>query len=178
MIQRGRRVIPGTYRPLEVKRHRDGRAGGDGGGVGTEDLGQRGAVGAWRLRVDDVLRVLETHAEKYLTVLRRGPTDAAGTGEGVDLQLEEPGGEDLRGQGGRQRRDKPSAAGMKTRNVEEQHKTRKHTFSRENAPRVFISVWRLNSNSLHPAKTSNTEEDVGALRVNTHISKAAQKAAA
>lgn len=75
----------------------DGRALGDGVGVGTKGVGERGAVGARRLRVDDVLRVFETHAEKYLTVERRGATHAAGAGEGVDLQLEYAGGEGLGG---------------------------------------------------------------------------------
>lgn len=89
------RVIFVTYRPLEVKGHPDGRALGDGVGVSAEDLGERGAVCARRLRVDDVLRVLETHAEKYLAVL--GLADTAGAAEGVDLQLEDPGGEGLRG---------------------------------------------------------------------------------
>ncbi len=84
-----------TYRPLEEKRHPDGRALGD--GVGVECLSARGAVGARRLRTDDVLRVLEAHAEKYLAVSGRGATDAAGAGEGVDLQLEDPGGEGLGG---------------------------------------------------------------------------------
>lgn len=93
-------VIFVTYRPLEVKGHPDGRAPGDGVGVGAEDLGKRGAVRARRLRVDDILVVLEAHAEKYLAVPRLGETDAAGAGEGVDLQLEDPGGEGLRGEGG------------------------------------------------------------------------------
>lgn len=92
------RVIFVTYRPLEVKGHPDGRAPGDGVGVGAEDLGERGAVRARRLRVDDVLRVFETHAEKYLAVPGLVATDAAGAGERVDLQLEDPGGEGLRGE--------------------------------------------------------------------------------
>lgn len=92
------RVIFVTYRPLEVKRHPDGRALGDGVGVGAEDLSERGAVGARRLRVDDVLGMLETHAEKNLAVPGGGATDTAGAGEGVDLQLEDPGGESLRGE--------------------------------------------------------------------------------
>lgn len=92
------RVIFVTYRPLEVKRHPDGRALGDGVGVGAEDLSERGAVGARRLRVDDVLGMLETHAEKNLAIRGGGATDTAGAGEGVDLQLEDPGGEGLRGE--------------------------------------------------------------------------------
>lgn len=85
-----------TYRPLEKKRHPDGRALGYGVRVGVQDLGERGAVGARRLRVDDVLRVFEAHAEKDLAVPGLVATDAAGAGEGVDLQLEDPGGERLR----------------------------------------------------------------------------------
>lgn len=89
-----------TYRPLEVKGHPDGRALGDGVGVGAEDLCERGPVRARRLWVNDVLRVFEAHAEKYLAVPGRRATDAAGAGEGVDLQLEDPGGESLqRGHG-------------------------------------------------------------------------------
>lgn len=84
----------GTYRPLEVDGHPDGGALGDGVGVGTEGVGERGAVRARGLRVDDVLRVFETHAEKYLTLERRGAR------EGVDLQLEHAGGEGLGGQRG------------------------------------------------------------------------------
>lgn len=91
-----KRVISVTYRPLEVKGHPDGRAPGDGVGVGAEDLGERGAVSARRLRVDDVLRVLQAHAEKYLAVPGLVAADAAGAGEGVDLQLEDPGAEGLR----------------------------------------------------------------------------------
>lgn len=87
----------GTYRPFERDGDPDGCAVGDGVGVGPEGVGERGAVGARGLRVDDVLRVLETHAEKYLTVARRGATDAAGAGEGVDLQLEYSGGGGLGG---------------------------------------------------------------------------------
>lgn len=79
-----------TYRPLEVEGHPDGRALGDGVGVGAEDLGERVPVRARRLRADDVLRVFETHAEKYLTVPGRVATEVAGAGEGVDLQLEDP----------------------------------------------------------------------------------------
>ena len=76
--------------------HPDGRALGDGVGVGVEDLGGRGAVRARRLRVDDVLRVLEADAEKDLAVPGLVGADAAGAGEGVDLQLEDPGGKGLR----------------------------------------------------------------------------------
>lgn len=85
----------GTYRPLEVEGHPDVRDVG-GFGVGAKDVGERGAVRARRLRAD-VLRVFETHAEKYLTVARRRATDAAGAGEGVDLQLEDSGGQRLGG---------------------------------------------------------------------------------
>lgn len=84
-----------TYRPLEVERHPDGRARGDGFGVCAEDLRERGAVRARRLRVDNVLRVLEAHAEKHLAVPGLEAAGAVGAGEGVDFQLEDPGGEDL-----------------------------------------------------------------------------------
>lgn len=87
----------GTYRPLEVEGHPDVRDVGEGFGVGAKDVGERGAVRARRLRVDDVLRVFETHAEKYLTVVRGRAANAAGAGEGVDLQLEDSGGQRLRG---------------------------------------------------------------------------------
>lgn len=79
-----------------MNRHPDGRALGDGVGVGAKDVGERCAVSARRLRADDVLRVFETHAEKYLAVARRGATNATGAGKGVDLQLEDAGGEGLR----------------------------------------------------------------------------------
>lgn len=93
------RVTFSTYRPLEVKGHPDGRAPGDGVGVGAEDLSERGPVRARGLRVDHVLRVFEAHPEKDLAVPGRVATDAPGAGEGVDLQLEDPGGEGLRGGG-------------------------------------------------------------------------------
>lgn len=86
-----------TYRPLEGKRHSDGRALGDGVGVGVEDIRERVAVRARRLRVNNVLRVFEANAEKNQAVLRLSATDAAGAGEGVDLELENSGGESLRG---------------------------------------------------------------------------------
>lgn len=85
-----------TYRPLEVKGHPDGRALGDGVGVGAEDLCERGPVRARRLRVDDLLRVFETHTEKDLAFPGLVATHSAGAGEGLDLQLEEAGGEGLR----------------------------------------------------------------------------------
>lgn len=78
-----------SYRPLEGERHRDGRAPGDGVWVGAEDLGERGAVGARRLRVVDVLRVLEAYAEKDVAVTGLVAANAAGAAEGVDLQLED-----------------------------------------------------------------------------------------
>lgn len=78
----------------------DGCTLGDGVGVGSKGVGERGAVRARRLRVDDVLRVFETHAEKYLTFERRGATEAAGAGEGVDLQLEYAGGAGLGAESG------------------------------------------------------------------------------
>lgn len=80
-----------------MKRHPDGRAAGDGVGVGAEDLGERGAVRARRLRVNDVLRVLEADAEEDLAVPGLVATDAAVAGERVDLQLEDPGGACLKG---------------------------------------------------------------------------------
>lgn len=79
------RVIFLTYRPLEVKGHPDGRALGNGDGVGTEDIGERGAVRARRLGVDYILRVFETHAEKYPTVSGLEAAFAAGGGQGLDL---------------------------------------------------------------------------------------------
>lgn len=51
-----------------MKRHSDGRAPRDGGDVCAEDFGKSHAVGARGLRADNVLRVLETHSEKYLAV--------------------------------------------------------------------------------------------------------------
>lgn len=39
----------------------------------------------------------EAHSEKYLAVLCGGATNTPGTGEGVDLELEDPRGEGLRG---------------------------------------------------------------------------------
>lgn len=95
MTRVGGRSNGGTYRPLEAKGHLDVRDVGEGFGVGAKDVGERGAVRARWLRVDDVLRVFETHAEKYLTVVRRRATNAAGAGEGVDLQLEDSGGQRL-----------------------------------------------------------------------------------
>lgn len=69
-----------TYRPLEVKGHPDGRALGDGDGVGTENTSEPGAVRARRLGVDYILRVFETHAEKYPTVSGLVAADVAGGG--------------------------------------------------------------------------------------------------
>lgn len=40
--------------------------------------------------------MFEAHAEKDLAALGRGATDAPRGGEGVDLQLEDSGGESLR----------------------------------------------------------------------------------
>lgn len=87
-----------TYRPLEEKRHSYGLSLGDGVGVGVEDIRERFAVRARRLRLNNVLRVFEAHAEKNQAVLRLLATDAAGAGEGVDLELENSGGKSLRGQ--------------------------------------------------------------------------------
>lgn len=87
-----------AHRPLEVEGHADGLALADGVGVRADDLGDRGPVGARRLGVDDVLRVLEADAEKDLALVRlvvAAPTHTLRAGEGVDLQLEHPRGEDL-----------------------------------------------------------------------------------
>lgn len=86
-----------TYRPLEEKLHSYGLSLGDGVGVGVEDIRERFAVRARRLRLNNVLRVFEAHAEKNQAVLRLLATDAAGAGEGVDLELENSGGKSLRG---------------------------------------------------------------------------------
>lgn len=109
-LLRGNGVIFFTYRPVELKGHPDGRAPGDGVGVGAEDVGERGAIRARRLHADDVLIVFEAHAEKYPAVTGRGATDAAGTGEGVDLQLKDPGGEGLRGETGGREGSAPETA--------------------------------------------------------------------
>lgn len=85
-----------TYRPFEVKRHSERRALGDGVGVGAQDLCERGAVRARRLRVNVVLRVFEAHAEKNEAALGLVGTDAAGAGEGIDLELEDSVGESLK----------------------------------------------------------------------------------
>lgn len=90
-----------TYRPLEVKGHPDGSALRDGFRVGAEDLGERGPVRARRLRVDNVLRVFETHTEKDLAFPGLVTAHTTGAAEGVDLQLEEAGGEGLRVEGWR-----------------------------------------------------------------------------
>lgn len=73
-----------TYRPL-VKVHLDGRAVGDGARVGGEHLGDRVSVRTRRLRVDDVLGMLEAHAEKDPTVPGLETAGAAGGAEGFDL---------------------------------------------------------------------------------------------
>lgn len=86
-----------TYRPLELKLHSYGLSLGDGVGVSVEDIRERFAVRARRLRLNNVLRVFEAHAEKNQAVLRLLATDAAGAGEGVDLELENSGGKSLRG---------------------------------------------------------------------------------
>lgn len=69
-----------TYRPLEVKGNPDGLALGHGDRVGSEYVSEPGAVGARGLRVDHVLRVLQTHAEKYPTVPGLLAAEAAGSG--------------------------------------------------------------------------------------------------
>lgn len=54
--------------------------------------------------------MLEAHSEKYLAVQCGGATDTPGAGEGVDLELEDPRGECLRGE---QRDREGSAPGTK-----------------------------------------------------------------
>ena len=74
--------------------HADGCTLRHGVAVSGEDARERRAVGAGRLGVNDVLRVLQAHAEEDLAVAQRQwrPAVAAGAArtadEGLDLELE------------------------------------------------------------------------------------------
>lgn len=85
------------YRPLEVKGHSDGRAAGDGGVIGPDDVGLPRAEGAWRLRWDHIFRVLEADSEEYVTV-SVSPADALSRVVRVDFQLKHAGRENLKHQ--------------------------------------------------------------------------------
>lgn len=82
------------YRPLEVKGHPDGRAAGNGGVIGPDNVGVSGAKGAGRLCGDHILRVFQANPKKYMTV-PVSSADALRRVEGMNLQLKHTGGQYL-----------------------------------------------------------------------------------
>ena len=88
-------LIKSIYRPLEMERHPNGIAAGDGGVIGADDVGLSRPEGAGGLGGDHVLRVLQADAKEYVAV-PVSPADAVRGVERVDLQLKHARGQHLR----------------------------------------------------------------------------------
>lgn len=82
------------YRPLEVERHFDRRAAGNGRVIGPDDVSVSRSKRARRFCRNHVLRVFEADSEEDVTV-SVSPADALRRVEGVDFQFKHARGENL-----------------------------------------------------------------------------------